>query len=213
MSQRSQLAVEQLDDRCVPTTFGVPWYDPRHLTLSFAPDGTSTSNGASNLFRAFGAQLPQSVWQGDVLLAVQTWASVANLNVGVVSDGGEALGTAGAVQGDSRFGDMRIAGAPMTGSTLALTTPPDPFLGGTLCGDILFNTAINLTGPNYRLYPTALHEVGHALGLADSTDPTSVMYGEVQTGPARLSALRESACSIRRSTCTTPPVLVSQPVP
>jgi hypothetical protein len=188
MSHPSPFAIERLEDRCVPATFGVPWADPRHLTLSFAPDGTSTSSGASNLFQAFGAQLPQSVWQGEILQAVQTWASVANLNVGVVPDGGEAFGAAGAVQGDSRFGDIRIGGVPMPGYSLALTTPPDPFLGGTLGGDIVLNTAINPADPNYNLYSVALHEVGHALGLADSTDPTSVMFGNLQQLPDQLSA-------------------------
>jgi hypothetical protein len=179
--------LEQLDDRCVPAVFDVPWYDPRHLTLSFAPDGTGTSNGASNLFQSFDAQLPQAVWEGEILQAVQAWSSVANINVGVVTDGSEAFGTPGAIQGDSRFGDIRIGGAPMALSTLAMTTPSDPFLSGTLAGDILFNTAVNLTDPNYNLYSVALHEVGHALGLPDTSDPASVMFETLQARPGQLA--------------------------
>jgi hypothetical protein len=188
MARASQLRVERLDDRCIPATFGVPWVDPRHLTLSLAADGTSTSNGASDLFQSFGAQLPVSIWEGDILLAVQSWAAVANLNVGVIADGSEAFGVARDYQGDSRFGDIRIGGAPMPLSTLALATPPSSFLSGTMAGEILFNTSVNLTGPNYDLYSVALHEVGHALGLSDNSDPTSVMFGSLQTLPSHLSA-------------------------
>jgi hypothetical protein len=180
--------VEQLDDRCVPAVFDVPWADPRHLTLGFAPDGTNTSDGMSNLFQAFGAQLPQSVWQGDILRAVETWADMANINVGVVPDGGQAFGTIGSVQGDGRFGDIRIGGAPMALSTLALSTPPDPFLPGTLAGDILFNTSVHLTASTFDLYSVALHEVGHALGLPENSDPTSVMNGNLRSLPEQLSA-------------------------
>ena len=36
----------QLEDRAMPhTAFGIPWADPGHLTLSFAPDGTATPVG------------------------------------------------------------------------------------------------------------------------------------------------------------------------
>jgi hypothetical protein len=188
MARASRLRVERLDDRCVPAAFGVPWVDPRHLTLSFVLDGTSTSNGASDLYQSFGTQLPQMSWQGDILLAVQSWVAVANLNVGVVADGSEAFGVARDYQGDSRFGDIRIGGAPMPLSTLALATPPSSLLSGTMAGEILFNTSVNLTDPSYDLYSVALHEVGHALGLSDNTDPTSVMFGSLQALPSQLSA-------------------------
>ena len=44
-------ALESLEDRAVPATFGVPWNDPSHLTLSFAPDGTAIAGHTSSLFQ------------------------------------------------------------------------------------------------------------------------------------------------------------------
>ena len=35
-----KLRAEILEDRCTPTTFGNPWPDASHLTMSFVPDGT-----------------------------------------------------------------------------------------------------------------------------------------------------------------------------
>ena len=40
---------EALEDRSMPSTFGVPWADPNHLTLSFASDGTPTPLGANRI--------------------------------------------------------------------------------------------------------------------------------------------------------------------
>ena len=49
--------------------------------------------------------------------AFQTWAVQTNLNIGLVADGGQPLGTNGAVQGDARFGDIRVAAAPRLAGT------------------------------------------------------------------------------------------------
>ena len=35
-----RLCLTRLEDRCTPATWGNPWPDAAHLTLSFAPDGT-----------------------------------------------------------------------------------------------------------------------------------------------------------------------------
>src|SRR5437660_1554954 len=42
MAKRTRrLRVETLEDRCVPATWGNPWLDSEHWTLSFAPDDAS----------------------------------------------------------------------------------------------------------------------------------------------------------------------------
>ena len=51
-----------------------------------------------------------------------------------MGDGGQAFGAAGPVQGDTRFGDIRVGGVPMGGDALAATVPPDPFVSGSLAG-------------------------------------------------------------------------------
>ncbi len=106
LSANRTLGVEELEPREVPATFGTPWPDGEHLTLSFAPDGTAIGSAPSDSFAALGPDARLAV-----LRAFQAWAVHANVNVGLVSDSGAAFGTGGAVQGDPRFGDVRVGGA------------------------------------------------------------------------------------------------------
>lgn len=169
------LKVERLEDRNVPTIWGVPWPDA-HLTVSFAPDGTLVENSPSNLFQTLG-QARSREWQLEILKALQTWARESNINLSVVPDSGLPLGTTGAPQGDSRFGDIRIAAVPLP---LDVVATGNPFSwSGTWSGDIIFNSryGFNLggTGP-YDLYSITLHEAGHVFGLDNSPLEASVMY-------------------------------------
>ena len=174
---RSPLRCEELECRATPAQFGVPWTDSAHLTVSFVPDGTTIAGETSKLSSALDAQLPRAVWQEAILKAIQTWSDIANINVGLVSDNGADLGTTGANQGDSRFGDIRVAGLPMTAEAMAVSVPPATFITGTYAGDIVVNTAARFTSQS--LYAVALHETGHAFGLPHSTDPKSVMYSHL----------------------------------
>ena len=45
----------RLEDRTTPATFGTAWPDARHLSLSFAPDGTTVAGAASTLTQLLGA--------------------------------------------------------------------------------------------------------------------------------------------------------------
>src|SRR5438105_3165479 len=112
MKSRPNLQVERLEDRCVPATFGVAWPDGMHLTLSFAPDGTVIAGDPSSL-NSLLHPLGNSAAELEVLRAFQTWAVNANLNIGVVADGGQDFNTGGAIQGDPRFGDVRIGARPL----------------------------------------------------------------------------------------------------
>src|SRR5437764_739929 len=113
MVQSRQVFLEPLEDRTVPTQFGVPWPAPQQLTLSFVPDHTLVDNQPSSLFQMLRSAYPSPAdWQLQVEEAFQTWAQWANINIGVVADDGEPLGTSGAIQGDPRFGDIRIAAQP-----------------------------------------------------------------------------------------------------
>ena len=124
---RRRFELESLERRNMMATFGEPWANPSHLTLSFVPDGTPIAGHASNLFAALDAQYTRDVWQRDILRAVQTWTSVTNIDVAVVPDSGLPLGTRGREQGDSRFGDIRIAGHVMAPDSLSISVPNDPF--------------------------------------------------------------------------------------
>jgi Matrixin len=130
------------------------------------------------------------------LRAFQTWAVNSNINIGLVNDGGEPMGAPGMIQGDPRFGAIRVAGS--TGLTPEVVAIGDPFNWslGTASGDVVFNTnqdiGINTQGKvagQYDLFSVALHEAGHVFGLADETsNPASVMYTQYQGPVSGLSA-------------------------
>lgn len=186
MQSSRRLNVEQLEDRCVPAAFGSPWPDASHLTLSFAPDGTAAGDRTSALFSTLNAVAPTATWEHEILRSFQTWAVQSNINIGVVHDGGQVFGTAGAPQGDARFGDIRLGAYP-TGTTgeMAVASPYDP-LAGTWSGDVQLNTSYlySIGGSNgtVDLYTAMLHEAAHSLGLDHSTNPASAVYPTYQ-GP------------------------------
>jgi hypothetical protein len=184
------LRLEALEDRATPAIFGQPWLDGRHLTLSFAPDGTAVSGVGSNLS---GLAAPFGSLAGaklEVLRAFQTWAVNANLNIGIVGDNGAAFGTSRAIQNDPRFGDIRIGARALTGDVVAITAPFSLLTPNS--GDLILNTAKSfaqgdVTGA-YDLFTVLLQESGHAFGMSNSTDPASVMFEQYQGARAGLSA-------------------------
>lgn len=174
-----RLRLESLEDRCVPAFLGQPWSDPERLTLSFAPERTAIAGHQSNLYATLDAQLGRATWQRLVLQAFQTWAIQSNINIGLVRDTGDPFGVPGRTQSDTRFGDIRIGAQAMVADALAVTVPHDPHLSGTWAGDVFFNNMTRYVPST--LFPVIMHEVGHVLGLDESTDPRSVMYPVLST--------------------------------
>jgi hypothetical protein len=177
MRRSERLTVERLEDRCLLSSAALAWPDATHLTVSFVPDGTAVDGYQSSLFAPL-RKIETQAWEGAILQAVQTWAVNANINVGLVADSGAPLGGPGAIEGDARFGDIRIAAHPMASDVLSLGSHFD-LLAGTRSGDIVFNSDAQLEigkKHGFDLFTVTLHEAGNVFGLQEVADPRSVMY-------------------------------------
>jgi hypothetical protein len=185
---RPTLWLETLEDRATPAIFGQPWIDGRHVTLSFAGDGTPISGVSSNLGNVF-ASVGTDTAKLQMLKAFQSWSVWANLNVGLVSDTNLAFGTPGAVQGDPRFGDIRIGARQLAGDVITITAPFSLLTPNS--GDIIVNSSKDFTSSGlnrYDLFTVFLQESGHSFGMGNSSDPASVMYEQYANTRPGLSA-------------------------
>src|SRR5262245_4456947 len=122
MKRHSLPRIDCLEPRLAPAAFGVPWPAPDRITLSFVPDGTAVGTQRSELFRLLDAAYGSTAWQRVFLRAAQAWTAEANLEIGVVAESSPALplGAAGAIQGDARFGDIRVGAFPIAPDALAI---------------------------------------------------------------------------------------------
>jgi hypothetical protein len=202
-SQSSSVQVELMEDRRLLATFGVPWPDARNLSVSFPTDNSTIGAYANSLRTVLDQVADRNVWQETVLRAFQTWAVQANMNIGLVPDRGDTLGTVGLANNDPRFGEFRVGAFPQPG-VLASALPYQQ-IAGTWSGDVLLNTqsnwflgdwnsgspitvpAPNAKGPAVELFSVLLHEAGNALGVADNNLRSTVMYTNYTQPKGRLT--------------------------
>jgi len=166
---------ELLEARALLNGDTAPWAAGAHLTLSFAPDGAEVAGQQSSLEQHLAALGPASQWRQTVLRAFQAWADTANVDFGLVADGGQPFGADGRAQRDARFGDVRIGAIALASDVLAIAVPQTEAVAGTWGGEVLFNSNAPLSSLS-DLYSITLHEAGHVLGLEHSNDPNSPMY-------------------------------------
>jgi Matrixin len=159
------------------TLMGGQWDNSKTITFSIAPDGVNWDQGTNDVNAKLDAEFGGTSWENLIVKAFQTWAAVTNLNFQMVADGPYDFNAPGVNQGDPNFGDIRIGGYDFgANSTIARTYGPPPN-GQTGAGDVELNTDFNFgPGSGYDFETVVLHEIGHALGLGESPQPSSVMY-------------------------------------
>lgn len=193
---RRLLRVESLESRVLLDGAGFVSGTDVHLTLSFAPAGSSIAGSSSALAAKFDTIAPTADWQAAILRAFQTWAVETNADIGLVADSGDPFGTPGPSQGDDRFGEIRIGGIPMATTEVgAVSVPVDGLVAGTWFADVVFNTSYDYQ-TLADIYAVALHEAGNVFGLEDNSDPNSPLFtGGAPTGlpptTSDLAALHE----------------------
>jgi hypothetical protein len=170
--------LEGLEDRMLLySVTGDHFVDGSRITWSLMPDGTNLGGIPSNFFGTMNADFGPGNWESAIDDAFAQWENVTNVNFAQVLDDGSPFDSGPYQQGSPEFGDIRIGGMVQAGNILAFTMLPPGANGGSDSGDILFNTAQPWhIGSSYDLETVMLHEIGHALGMGHSTNPTAAMY-------------------------------------
>ena len=164
-----------------------PTWRPGTITWSFA-----TSTYADDQARFGFSSTITGAYQAIVVQAIQKWASVSGLVFQQVSDTSVPSSAADIRIGFAKLdtaktnivGETKVpSGQYFSRDITVELEDPNEFPLISLNGSLIYGGAGSAT-----LYQDALHEFGHALGMAHSSAPTDVMYPTLTPQDTDLSA-------------------------
>lgn len=174
------------------------------------------SNGQVSLsyfFESLTAKLNPNVVRGEVQRALDEWARFANISFSATQQEGAAR-SVDILFADGAHGDPYPFDGP--GRVLAHTFFPAGSNPEPVAGDMHFDAAESWNvGAGLDLFSVALHEAGHALGLAHSDNPEAVMYPyyKMSTGLSNDDIAGIQALYGKRGAVTPAPPTPPMPVP
>jgi hypothetical protein len=201
-----------------------PYVCPGPLTgagsiAEYATSGASWSKDSSGAvsigyhFDDYTAKIDQSTQTGQIALAFAQWMKYANVTIAPVAQAAQPR-SADLLFATYSHGDPYPFDGP--GGVLAHTFYPFPLNNEPLAGDMHFDDSESWgVGTGIDLFSVALHEAGHALGLAHSTNPSAVMYPyyRQQTGLTSDDIAAIQSLYGAPSSTSTPPTSTPTPTP